>query len=134
MATALPGGSRALPLAGPLAALMKDQLAEGLVGSLQPAGITLQLSDWAPAQVSGIGDQAAAYSFRFRASASPPSDGASLGGQFPPQGVGAFVLFMRGDVLSALMAFYAEGQASDDWRHYASLVDARLQTAAASGR
>jgi hypothetical protein len=120
-------GGRSIPLIPDIAARLRTQLAAGLTGSLQPLGVDVQLADWAPADASGLGDQAAVYTFRFSATPAPGAAPSPLTAALPAQGDGAFALFSRGDALSALVLFGGDGPPAQAVRQYAAVVDAHLQ-------
>jgi hypothetical protein len=126
MTMRLEGVGRALPLQGPLGTNLAEQLVDGFVGSLRPAGVELALSDWAALEPPPMLDRVVAYSFRYTSRPLAATTAEPLGAPWPAQGDGAFVLFARGDLLSALMVFNTDGQASQDIWHYAAVVAARL--------
>jgi hypothetical protein len=127
------GRGRSIPLSGEIAARLRSQLAMGLAGSLQPLGVEVGLTDWAPADASGLGDQAAVSTFRFRATPVADAAPSPLSAALPAEGDGAFALFSRGDALSALALFGGDEPPSQAVRHYAAIVDAHLQALAVTG-
>ena len=130
----LPAGGGAVLLSGDLAARVRGQLAAGLVGSLQPLGADVQLSDWASVDASGLGDRASLTSFRYRTTPLAGAEAGPLAATLPAQGEGAFALFSRGDLLSALVVFGTDSQVLQDARQYAARVDARLQAQGPTNR
>ncbi len=115
-----------LSMGGPMADMLRDQFAGTFVGSLRPSGLDLVVGDWAPAAVTGVGDQAAAYSFRFRVRQLEGDAYQRLDAPFPAEGDGAYVIFTRGGVTAVLMVFNTDGRSVDDLRQYAPIADARI--------
>ena len=120
-------GAGRVPLSGEIAARVRGQLATSLAGSLQPLGVDVQFGDWAPADATGLGDQATVSTFHFQAAPAAGGAPSPLTAALPAQGDGAFALFSRGDALSAVALFGGDGSPSQAVLRYAAIVDANLR-------